>query len=288
MNDLKNPDELWAEIFNVPGHPRPKVLPPRPVPDPVIPVSPQEKNLRSEILPFWSDNQRGVPNAILRSALFGVIRRGRRKFIERKKIAALGEINILYTGPRLDQGDLDVWEQLLHFAQQQNSHIIEFTSYSLLKNTNRSTGSKDKKWLNNTISRLTSTSVEIQDGQHCFSKRLVKEYYRNKETLKWVVVFEKEVSGLFRKNNWTKTDWEERKKLRNQPLCLWLHGFYSSHRHPFPIKTSTILILCGSEQQTLRSFRSSLKKALERLGSVTGWECKIENDLVQVAKKLGG
>lgn len=74
-------------------------------------------------LPLWPDAVRAVPNSFLRSALFGAIRKGRRRFIKGEQIAAVDGIEIRYTGERLDQGDLDVWEALLHAARDQNPEV---------------------------------------------------------------------------------------------------------------------------------------------------------------------
>jgi hypothetical protein len=49
-----------------------------------------------------------VPNSIIRSALFGIVRRGRRMYVEERKIASIVGIDIIYSGPQLDQADLDV------------------------------------------------------------------------------------------------------------------------------------------------------------------------------------
>ncbi len=71
------------------------------------------------LLPNWSDSVRRVPNVALRSALFGAISKGHRPYLERVEINALGGISILYTGALLDQGDLDLWETVLHLARMQ-------------------------------------------------------------------------------------------------------------------------------------------------------------------------
>lgn len=63
------------------------------------------------------DGRRAVPNVVLRSALFGAFGKGHRSYFEREQIAAYGNVEIIYTGSRLDQGDLDVWESLLHAAR---------------------------------------------------------------------------------------------------------------------------------------------------------------------------
>ena len=56
-------------------------------------------------LPNWPDFVQGVPNAALRSVLFGAINKGARAYLERQEIHAQEGVRIIYTGARLDQGD---------------------------------------------------------------------------------------------------------------------------------------------------------------------------------------
>ena len=67
-------------------------------------------------------------------ALFGAIAKGKRRYIDGEKLAALDGIEIRYTGQRLDQGDLDVWESVLHVVRTQAlGGQCRTTSYALLK-----------------------------------------------------------------------------------------------------------------------------------------------------------
>ena len=94
-------------------------------------------------LPLWPDSVRGVPNSILRSALFGVIRRGPRAYLARVKKATVDGVTIIHSGPTLDQADLDVWEQCLHLARTSGLGTrIEFSTGSFLKAIGRSMGAK--------------------------------------------------------------------------------------------------------------------------------------------------
>ena len=75
-----------------------------------------------------------MPNGFLRSALFGAIAKGKRRYIDGEQLAALDGIEIRYTGQRLDQGDLDVWESVLHVVRTQAlGGQCRTTSYALLK-----------------------------------------------------------------------------------------------------------------------------------------------------------
>ena len=82
-----------------------------------LPGAPLPKNVVQ--LPPWPEPVRAVPNGFLRSALFGAIAKGRRRYIDGEQLAALDGIEIRYTGQRLDQGDLDVWESVLHAVRLQ-------------------------------------------------------------------------------------------------------------------------------------------------------------------------
>jgi hypothetical protein len=91
-------------------------------------------------LPLWPEPARGVPNDVLRSALFAAIHRGR-EYIEDRLIAAVDGISIRYTGRQLEQSDLDVWEQVLHLARQHPlGTVCYFKGGAFLKAIGRSAG----------------------------------------------------------------------------------------------------------------------------------------------------
>lgn len=75
------------------------------------------------VVPFpqpWAEAVRAVPLTILRSALFGVMRRGRRQYLENVELLpSWPGVSVHYQGMRLDQADLDVWMQAVHLFRQQ-------------------------------------------------------------------------------------------------------------------------------------------------------------------------
>jgi len=131
-------------------------------------------------LPLWPEPMRGVPNGILRSALFGAVKRGKRRYMEREAVAAVDGIDLIYTGPRLDQADLDVWEGALHLARLiPLGDRIEFTEKGFLKLIGRggeggeNIGKSDREWLKKTLARLKANAVEVNQGFH-FMARMLK------------------------------------------------------------------------------------------------------------------
>ena len=95
-----------------------------------------------------------------------------------------------------------------------------------------------------------------------------------------------EIAKLFGRSGWTAVEVEQRKKLQKSPLAQWLHGFYSSHRNSeYCYSVKKIRMLCGSTTDDLYGFKRDVKKALQKVEDVTGWECCVlQDDLIQVVK----
>jgi hypothetical protein len=246
-----------------------------------------DKSAKVIRLPIWPDAARGVPNGVLRSALFGAIRKGRRKALNREIIEAVDGVSIRYTGWRLDQSDLDVWEQCLHLARGEDAGCrIRFSAGSFLKSIGRNTSGANHEWLKSVFLRLTATAVEIQDDQRAFFGPLLHNGARDDETGQYVIELNPAIVRLYGPGGWTQIEWDQRRALKGRPLAQWLHGFYSTHAEAFPVKVETLHRLCGSESERMDHFREELREALEQLAQAAGWIWKIdEDDLVHVERQ---
>jgi hypothetical protein len=250
----------------------------------ILPAQAPEQKQEQLTLPFAGEGICAVPNSALRSALFGAIKRGKRKTMFREKIASSSGVSVVFSGFRLDQADLDVWQRALHISRESLGQQIRFTSGSFLTAIGRNTSGASHEWLKDSLTRLQSAVVEITDGSKTFSGQLVHNYYIDEITKECVIELNPKLANLFSSDGWTGLDWEQRKKLMGKPLALWLHGFYSTHAKPFDYKIETIHKLCGSEVKELFHFKAKLKDALVSLNEATGWNCRIENDKLQVFK----
>jgi hypothetical protein len=237
-------------------------------------------------LPIWPEATRGVPNVALRSALFGAIRRGPRTYVQARPVASVNGITVMFTGPRLDQADLDVWEQCLHLARTQGLGCeIRFSAHSFLKSIGRSTGKAQHEWLKNAFRRLMSTAVEFQEGRRAYAGPLLHHWARDEETGQQVIVLNPGIVALYGNDGWTQVEWAQRQALKGLPLAQWLHGFYSTHAEPFAMKVETHR-LCGSETKELFHYRAELREALEHLAGIAGWTWEIDsNDLALINRK---
>ncbi|MFN3690796.1 MAG: plasmid replication initiator TrfA, partial [Fimbriimonadales bacterium] len=199
-----------------------------------------------------------------RSALFGAIAKGKRRYIDGEQLAALDGIEIRYTGQRLDQGDLDVWESVLHALRlQELGSRCRVTSYALLKLMGKTDTGKNRATLHKRITRLRAGTVELKQGRYVYIGGLIGEAFKDEETQEWVIELNPKLRALYGADQFTQVDWSVRHALDGKPLAQWLHGFYASHAKPFPIKIETLHRLCGSEAGEMWKFAQTLRKALD-------------------------
>jgi hypothetical protein len=252
-----------------------------------------EQQIASQLaLPFWGDDQRGVPNGPLRSCLFAALGRGGRRYMERAPIQTTENTSIVYTGVHLDQDHLTLWETLLHVArEQQLGSRCETTIYQLLKIMGKTDTGGNRQVLLTRLDHLQATALEIKQGSYSFTGSLVQEAYRDDTTGLVVIVLDPKLVALFQPDQFTKISWNIRQKLK-RPLAKWLHGFYSTHLHPFDVSVEFIRRLSGSDTKSIRDFRNKiLIPSLEELSNVCAefeehfsWKI-LPNGLVRVNRK---
>ncbi len=236
-------------------------------------------------LPLWPEPTRGTPNAILRSALFAAIQGKTRQFVREGTIVALAGYSIKFTGERLDQADLDVWEQAVHLARcNPLGNVCGFKGYTFLKAIGRDTGKRNYQWLHQSLLRLTACAVSVRAGSRVFTGSLLSSCLRDEETGIYRLRLDPDTLALYAPSDWTQIEWSQREALRGKPLALWLHGFFASHAKPLPVKIETLRDLSGSTTKTTWHFRTALQRAFEDLGAVAGYVTEFDGDLVVVTK----
>jgi hypothetical protein len=220
-------------------------------------------------LPLWPEPARGIPNPVLRGALFAAVQGKNRAVFQRELLACQKGLQIRFTGIQLDQSDLDVWEQALHLARHHPlGSRCEFSVYGFLKALGRKTGKSEHEWLKNAFARLMGCGVELTNQQErkTYGGSLL-EFLRDDDSGRYVVIFNPKILTLY-EGGWTAIDWQARQLLRGKPLALWLHGYLASHAKPYPIKIETLRAFSGSNNKAVRFFKRKLIAALNELKEI--------------------
>lgn len=236
-------------------------------------------------LKIWPEAVRGVPNAFLRSALFAAIQGKTRRYMKGEFLGSLDGVSLKFTGMQLDQSDFDVWAQAAHLARLHPlGNVCHFKANAFLKAIGRANGKKDYDWLDASLTRAVACAVEIKSGSHSYMGSLISESWRDKDTREYKVVLNPTIAALFQADDWTGMQLEQRQMLKGKPLALWLHGFYSTHAKPFPMKVETLRDLSGSTAKHMRNFKIKLREAFADLKAV-GIFGTIDDDLVTVIRE---
>ena len=247
-----------------------------------------KSELKEITLPVWPETKRATPNSFLRSALFSTTKSATnddRAYLHRVVIASQQGIEIKFTGKQLNQDDLTLWETLVHLAKiQPLEDVCEFTAYSILNTMGLTDGGANIKKLHDGIIRLTACAVEISlEGNKVYFSSLIASGVRNEVTGHYTIQLSKQLIKLYKQNTWL--DWEQRAKLRRKPLAQFLHGYYGSHKNPYPVKVETLHKLSGSKSKKLFEFKQRLIKALDDLVEIQFLKAyKVSNDVVEVEK----
>jgi hypothetical protein len=204
-------------------------------------------------LAFWPESERGIPNELVRCAVFSAKNRKEKREIYRANspliVPVIGGGEVIYIGEELRQDDETVWMQLVHLAKEARSEYAIFTPYSFLKAIKWPIKGASYTRLLTSIRRLTTSGLEIYSSRFdkgVSTKLIVKYEYSKGSDNPWKVqVFNKDDELLFLFDKlYSRLDWETRLALP-EGVTTWLHGFFSSHREPFDHKIETLAVGAG-------------------------------------------
>jgi len=242
-------------------------------------------------LALWPESERGIPNELVRCAVFSAKNRKERRELYRANapliVPVIGGGEVVYIGEELRQDDETVWMQLVHLAKEARSECVSFTPYSFLKAIKWPIKGASYTRLLTSIRRLATSGLEVYSSRFDkgVSTKLIAKYeYSKGADVPWKVqVFNKDDELLFLFDKlYSRLDWETRLTLP-EGVSTWLHGFFSSHREPFDHKIETLAVGAGltleSEEDAqldeaartakrkarLREIKRIITKALEAL-----------------------
>ena len=243
------------------------------------------------VVPFphpWAEAVRACPLAMLRSALFGVVRRGRRQHLDDIEIAAWSGISVRYKGDRLDQADLDVWMQAVHlFRQLGLGGRLHLSAHSFLKAIGRATGNLNHQWLRKSFTRMIACAVVIKVGRYSYAGNLVHEFWLDEETGKYVLSINPHLAALFA-DGYSLIEWKQRQALGNKDLAKWLLGYINTHQatvlKPHRIGLDKLQRLSGSDAPG-KKFKFLVRRYMDEiktLEAVAAWRFTgADNDILE-------
>lgn len=219
----------------------------------------------------WSEGSRCAPNLLLRAALFAALGDVPRRFVDRVELATNANSKLIYTGVQLDQGDLDLWLNMLHIARlQPMGNQVRFTAYRMLKLLGRADTGGNRRILHKRILRLKATAIELQSGPITYIGSLIQYGCKDDISREYVIVIDPALHPLFDQHQFTYLDKAIRHELDGKPLAQWLHAFYSTHGEPYPLTATYLRHLSGSTNACQKSFRQKLKRALADVEAACG------------------
>ena len=239
-------------------------------------------------LPTWREDKRASPNSFLRSALFAAIHSKDRLDFKKAEIFSQQGVTITYTGEQLNQEDLTVWLVLVDLMKKDPLGTkCKFSAHKILKHMGLEIGGTGYERLNNSLIRMMACVIAIKTEKYIFFDSLIQRFEVNTTTNEhqYGVELNRRFIKLFGQNDWTAIDWEQRKQLRNKPLCLKLHDYYSSHEKPLSVSLEFLLNITGSTNSQKASFKRQVKTALEELVRIDFLKSySIEQDMVTVER----
>jgi hypothetical protein len=247
----------------------------------------QQQPLR---LPFhddlWSDGKYVAPVAFLRSALFGIVPKGRRRRVDNEPLASRKGLELRFTGSVLDQFDEDVWLVMLRQAREHGmGPNVYFTMRSMMKQLSWDVGGKSSQRLRASFLRLASAVVQIESPDLHYIGHLVEEIIVDKTNGEnYYYRLSPRMAQLFGPEQSAYLEIDERTQIKG-PLAKWLHGYIAADAVGFPVHIDELRKLSGSTTSERYRFTASLRLALEELktcGVLKSW--RIEHLTVFVTR----
>jgi hypothetical protein len=204
-------------------------------------------------LALWRPQDRGIPNELVRCALFPARDRKAPRVIY--PVAApmvlplIGGGKIYYFGEELRQEEETVWLQLVHMAKENCTETVYFSPHAFLKSIGWEIHSDSYERLLHALRRLSSGGVEVfsQRFNGGISAKLISKYAYSKDEGKlWSVrVFDSEQGMLMLFDKlYSRIDWALRLELPTG-VATWLQAFFASHKEPFDHKIETLAAGAG-------------------------------------------
>jgi hypothetical protein len=245
--------------------------------------------------PFWPAEVRCAPNEFLRSALFNARNRNQpRRYLDGVVLAMLGKGRITYRGEELRQDDCDGLAAAGEIRRRNPARRTTSSSrpHAFCKAVGWTPTGDAYAHLRKCLSRLQATSLAFyaERTQITISLSMIPEFCwqdlgTGKPLPRYKVKLASQLAELFKGHHYTYVTWLQRNRLP-EGLATWLHGYFSSHREPFPLKIADIQRVADLTIQRPDNLRTAIVRALTALvkvGLLESWT--IADERVTVVRR---
>lgn len=226
-----------------------------------------------------------TPNCLVRSALFGIVKPGRRRNVEvYEDLPMYGPKGwkVRWRGTQLDQADADLWLCLVRKASVLSKDFlngqrivaktiqVKFTRNGLLREIGRAKGGANRKWLDAALNRLRDCDIQVEDssGTRRYSAKLLGDRYEDDNSDLEIIEVNANLANLLGKDV-SLLDFQKRLDLGKDQLAKWLHGFLGSHKGGQVYSISIEKLHCLADtQMDLLKFKQRVLRALGRIQDV--------------------
>ncbi|VVE76985.1 TrfA protein [Pandoraea captiosa] len=241
-----------------------------------------------------------APNSLAQSAVFSTqyyrSNADRPEYSAPEKLRALNKIEVFQTaGHRLDQGDADVFYELLRRVLENGREMdrethVRFNRGELLKALGRTRGGTTRTSLEASLDRLYRAEFKFSvpslfEGRSRLILKMIRSSPDSPMEYEYDVLLDVELARLFDGGQWTLLRRAQRDKLKNMALARGLHALYSTLLTPHPMLPKTIQELMGRDSMQDSKWRKVLAEALKELKKATGWarcELAVHEDTKQL------
>ena len=241
--------------------------------DPAAPPPPPPRQLQlfPQTVQRFAEDACAVPSLVLRSALFGIVQRGKREHFERVTLASWPQTTMIFTGEQLDQADLDLWAAALSLAHGADLDAeIPISLRGLLNTAGKVWSKGSRRWLDRAALRLQSCLVEIETPQIRYRGNLLARLGKRTCDGHYVLRLDPGLRHLL-DDGFSIQHWTWRGQLQKD-LTKWLMGYLATHYapadDPHQIGIPRLYDLCGSSRSRMRDFVADIRAALGELCSL--------------------